>query len=72
MVVHRCNKEAEIATLLADVRYIRETMKAFLPDHKRNNAFRQQAKGIIGGIAFFCTCFGAITFFVLEKIVGGN
>ena len=72
MVKNNYNQEREWAVLATDVKYIREKIDNFIPDIKENTKFRQQARGVIGGIAFVFTALGAGIFYMISWVLGGK
>ncbi len=59
MPKHSCNKEAEIAVISTDVKYIKEKIDYLLPEVQKNSEFRYKALGVIIGV-------GAVVGFIIN------
>jgi len=72
-----CSKDREIGEIHAGVQYIKEIVddikenrKIDREDIKENTEFRQNAKGIIGGITFISMLLGGSIIWLIKKIWG--
>jgi len=66
-LVHKCNKEKEIAEIRTDLKYLIKIVEDIKLSVKLNSEFRLKANGIIGGIAFICTIAGTCIMWLIIK-----